>query len=68
MLAKLKNLFAPQEIAQSLKTLPPIRSTIVTRYFNRPAHPSPMIGITDLKAVIQSSSCRAQGRRSPAAD
>ena len=54
MLATLKNLFAPQEIAQSLKTLPPIESTIMTRYFkNRPAHPSPMIGITDLKAVIQ---------------
>lgn len=54
MLATLKNLFAPQEIAQTLKTLPPIESTIMDTYFkNRPSHPSPMIGITDLKATIQ---------------
>ncbi|WP_165064469.1 major capsid protein [Desulfovibrio sp. ZJ200] len=54
MLATLRNLFAPQAVAQSLKTLPPIESTIMDSYFkSRPAHPLPMIGITDLKAVVQ---------------
>ena len=54
MLATLRNLFAPQAVAQSLKTLPPIESTIMDTYFkSRPPHPLPMIGITDLKAVVQ---------------
>lgn len=54
MLANLRNLFAPQAVAQSLKTLPPIESTIMDTYFkSRPPHPLPMIGITDLKAVVQ---------------
>lgn len=54
MLANLRNLFAPQAVAQSLKTLPPLESTIMDTFFkNRPAHPMPMIGITDLKAVVQ---------------
>ncbi len=54
MLAQLKNLFTPQAVAQALKTLPPIESSIMDTYFkNRPAHPMPMLGITDLKAVVQ---------------
>ncbi len=54
MLASLRNLFAPQAVAQSLKTLPPIESTIMDTYFkSRPAHPLPMLGITDLRAVVQ---------------
>lgn len=54
MLASLKNLFAPQAVAQALKTLPPLESTIMDNYFkNRPAHPLSMIGISDLKAVVQ---------------
>lgn len=54
MLATLRNLFAPQAVAQSLKTLPPIESTIMDTYFkSRPAHPLPMLGITDLRAVVQ---------------
>lgn len=54
MLANLKGIFAPQAVAQSLKTLPPVESTIMDTYFRqRPAHPLPMPGITDLKAVVQ---------------
>lgn len=54
MLATLRNLFAPQAVAQSLKTLPPLESTIMDSYFkSRPSHPMPMLGITDLKAVVQ---------------
>lgn len=54
MLVTLRNLFAPQAVAQSLKTLPPLQSSIMDTYFkNRPAHPLPMLGITDLKPVIQ---------------
>lgn len=54
MLATLKGLFAPQAVAQSLKTLPPLESTVMDRYFkSRPAHPLPMLGVTDLKAVVQ---------------
>lgn len=54
MLASLRNLFAPNAVAQSLKMLPPLESTIMDSYFkNRPAHPLPMLGISDLKAVVQ---------------
>lgn len=54
MLASLQNLFSPKAVAQSLKTLPPLESTIMDTYFkNRPAHPLPLLGISDLKAVIQ---------------
>lgn len=54
MLATLRNLFAAQAIAQSLKAMPPLESTIMDGYFkNRPAHPLPMLGISDLKAVVQ---------------
>lgn len=54
MLANLKGIFAPQAVAQSLKTLPPLESTIMDRFFKqRPTHPLSMLGITDLKAVVQ---------------
>lgn len=33
MLATLRNLFALQAVAQSLKTLPPLQSTIMDTYF-----------------------------------
>lgn len=53
MLANLKGIFAPQAVAQSLKTLPPLESTIMDRFFKqRPTHPLSMLGITDLKAVV----------------
>lgn len=54
MLADLKGIFAPQAVAQTLKRLPPLESTIMDRFFkSRPAHPLSMLGITDLKAVVQ---------------
>lgn len=54
MLANLRNLFAPQAVAQSLKTMPPIETTIMDTFFkSRPAHPLPMIGVADLKTVVQ---------------
>lgn len=54
MLANLKGLFAPQAVAQSLKTLPPVESTVMDTLFKqRPSHPLPMLGISDLKAVVQ---------------
>lgn len=54
MLANIQNLFSQKAVAQSLKTLPPLESTIMDSYFkNRPAHPLPMLGISDLKAVVQ---------------
>ena len=54
MLANLKGLFSQQAVAQSLRTLPPLESTIMDRFFKqRPTHPLSMLGITDLKAVVQ---------------
>lgn len=57
MLANLKGLFAPQAVAQSLKTLPPLETTIMDTYFKqRPTHPLPMLGISELKGVVQTVS------------
>lgn len=54
MLANLKGLFAPQAVAQTLKTLPPLETTIMDTFFKqRPSHPLPMLGISDLKGVVQ---------------
>ena len=54
MLANLKGIFAPQAVAQSLNTLAPLESTIMDRFFKqRPTHPLSMLGIMDLKAVVQ---------------
>lgn len=54
MLASLKGLFTPQAIGQALKTLPPLETTVMDNLFkDRPTHPLPLIGISDLKAVVQ---------------
>lgn len=54
MFAQLKGLFTPQAIAQSLNTLPPLETTIMDSLFrDRPTHPLPLIGVADLKAVVQ---------------
>lgn len=54
MLANLKGLFAPQAVAQSLTTLPPLETTMMDTFFkNRPNHPSPLIGMSDLIEVVQ---------------
>lgn len=54
MLAQLKGLFTPEAIAASLKLLPPLETTIMDALFkDRPTHPLPLIGVSDLKAVVQ---------------
>lgn len=54
MLAQLKGLFTANAIAQSLNTLPPMETTIMDGLFKqRPTHPLPLIGISDLVSVVQ---------------
>lgn len=54
MLAQLKGLFTPEAIAASLTTLPPLETTVMDNLFkDRPTHPLPLIGISDLKAAVQ---------------
>ena len=54
MLANPKGLFAPQTVAQSLSTLPPLETTVMDSFFkNRPTHPSPLIGLSELIEVVQ---------------
>ena len=54
MLANLKGLFAPQTVAQSLSTLPPLETTIMDALFKqRPTHPLPVIGVQELVSVVQ---------------
>ena len=55
MLAHLKGLFTPDAIAASLESLPPLETTVMDNLFkDRPTHPLPLIGISELKAVVQS--------------
>lgn len=55
MLAQLKGLFTPEAIAASLETLPPLETTVMDNLFkDRPTHPLPLIGVSDLKAAVQS--------------
>ena len=55
MLAQLKGLFTPEAIAASLESLPPLETTVMDNLFkDRPTHPLPLIGISDLKAAVQS--------------
>ena len=52
MLAQLKGLFTPEAIAASLETLPPLETTVMDNLFkDRPTHPLPLIGISDLKSI-----------------
>lgn len=54
MLANLRGIFAPQAIAQSLQVMPPLESTIMDNLFKqRPTHPLPLIGISELVSVVQ---------------
>lgn len=54
MLAQLKGLFTPVAIAESLNTLPPMETTIMDGLFKqRPTHPFPLIGISELVSVVQ---------------
>lgn len=54
MLANLRNLFNPAAVVQSLAPMPPLASTIMDTFFkNRPTHPMPHIGITELTKVAR---------------
>jgi len=54
MLANLKGIFSPEAVAASLKTLPVLKTTIMDSLFKqRPTHPLPMIGVSDLVSVAQ---------------
>ena len=54
MLANLKNIFNPAAVAQSLKPLPPLKSTVMDTFFtNRPVHPLPVLGISELSRVVE---------------
>lgn len=54
MLANLKGLFTPEAIAASLNTLDPMTTTIMDTLFKqRPTHPLPLIGVSDLVSVVQ---------------
>lgn len=50
----LNTIFSPAAVAQSLKVLPPLETTIMDRMFKeRPTHPLPLIGLSDLISVVQ---------------
>lgn len=54
MLANLKGLFTPEAVAASLKSLPPLETTIMDSLFKqRPTHQFPVIGVSDLVSVVQ---------------
>lgn len=54
MLANLKNIFNPAAVAQSLKPMPPLKSTVMDTFFtNRPTHPLPVLGISELTRVVE---------------
>ena len=54
MLATLKGIFNPAAIGQTMKTLPPLETTIMDTFFKqRPTHPMPLIGLSDLVSVTR---------------
>lgn len=54
MLANLKGIFSPAAIAQSLDVLTPMETTIMDSLFkDRPTHPLPLIGLSELVSVVQ---------------
>lgn len=54
MLVNLKGIFTPQAVAESLKTLPPLETTVMDSLFKqRPTHQFPVIGVSDLVSVVQ---------------
>jgi len=54
MLVNLKGIFTPQAVAESLKILPPLETTIMDSLFKqRPTHQFPVIGVSDLVSVVQ---------------
>lgn len=53
MLVKLKGLFSPQCIAEYMKSLLPIKTTIMDELFpDRPTHPFATVGVKDIVEVV----------------
>lgn len=53
MLINLKGLFSPQAVAAYLKSLPPVKSTIMDLLFpERPTHPFALVGVEELVEVV----------------
>ncbi|CAK7024548.1 MAG: hypothetical protein DELT_02526 [Desulfovibrio sp.] len=54
MLATLRNIFNPSAVVQTMKTMTPLETTILDTFFKqRPTHPSPLIGVSDLTTVTR---------------
>lgn len=54
MFANLKGIFAANAVAQSLTELAPMKTTIMDALFKqRPTHPLPLIGLSELVSVVQ---------------
>ncbi|MFI3271831.1 MAG: hypothetical protein R3Y11_07005 [Pseudomonadota bacterium] len=54
MLANLRGIFAPAAIAQNLKTMSPLETTVMNNLFKqRPTHPLSLIGVSELVSVTQ---------------
>jgi len=65
MIVKLRNLFSAQAVAQYLKALPPVHSTVMDNlYPDRPTHPFPLVGAEELLEVLQELPAVTRGGRS----
>lgn len=54
MLAMLRNIFNPAAVVQTMKLMTPLETTIMDLFFKqRPTHPSPLIGLSDLTFVTR---------------
>lgn len=54
MLANLRNIFSPAHVVQTLQTMPPLATTVMDTFFKqRPTHPSPLIGLSELTSVTR---------------
>ena len=54
MLATLRNIFNPAAVVQTMKTMTPLESTIMDTFFKqRPTHPSPLIGLSELTHITR---------------
>lgn len=54
MLANLRNIFNPAAVVATMKNLRPLETTVMDTFFkNRPMHPSPLIGLSELTTVTR---------------
>lgn len=54
MLANLRNIFNPAAVVQAMKAMTPLETTVMDTFFKqRPTHPSPLIGLSELTSVTR---------------